>query len=312
MTSMPADGNDRDLRPYRPRRRPVQEFVDVRGLRYHVNRWAGEGGEPVVMLHGWMDCGATYQFLVDELPDSWRIMAPDWRGFGETARCEGGYYFPDYLADLDRLLDICFGDEPVTVIGHSMGGNVAGLYAGVRPERVRKLVSIEGFGMGRTAPDQAPERYANWLDSLRERPQVRPFGDFEALAEHLMRKNPRTSPDRAAYVARCWGRLDRDGQVRLRGDPAHKRPNPVLYRLDEAMACWERVAAPTLWVAGADSPVLSRVAADVDLDQRTGCFADLAYVTVNGAGHAVHFDQPAVLAGHVTRFVEGDRGGRDG
>ena len=308
MTSKPADHDADEVPPYRPRRAPRDDFANIGGLRYHVNRWDSADGVPVVMLHGWMDCGAAFQFLVDELPASWHVIAPDWRGFGETDRCAAGYYFPDYLADLDRLLDVYFGDRPVNLIGHSMGGNVAGLYAGARPERVRRLVSIEGFGMGRTSARQAPERYTDWLDSLREEPSARRFDDFQALARHLMRKNPDTPADRAAYVARCWGRAEVDGRVALRGDPAHKRPNPVLYRLDEAMACWERITAPTLWVAGARSPVLQRISVDVDFHERTARFARLEHATVEEAGHAVHFDQPRALAELVRRFIGEESG----
>ena len=103
-----------------------------------------------MLLHGWGDTGETCQFLVDHLAAERTCVAIDMRGFGRTQRPQDGYWFPDYLADLDALLDQLSPDAPVDLVGHSMGGNVAMLYAGVRPQRVRRLVSLEGFGMPRT------------------------------------------------------------------------------------------------------------------------------------------------------------------
>jgi pimeloyl-ACP methyl ester carboxylesterase len=100
------------------------------------------------MVHGWMDVGASYQFVVDALTTDRWVVAPDWRGFGLTP--SGGadsFWFPDYLADLDALLDLLSPDAPVDLVGHSMGGNVAMMYAGIRPERIRTLVNLEGFGL---------------------------------------------------------------------------------------------------------------------------------------------------------------------
>ena len=99
----------------------------------------------------------------------WHVIAPDWRGFGLTERSHADtYWFPDYLADLDAMLDHYAPGEAVNLLGHSMGGNVVGIYAGVRPERVRRLINLEGFGMPATAPEKAPRHYAKWLDELRQ------------------------------------------------------------------------------------------------------------------------------------------------
>ena len=106
------------------------------------------------LLHGWMDVSASFQFLVDALERDWYVIAPDWRGFGLSEWAAGGYWFLDYLGDLDVLLRLLAQDRSVNLVGHSMGGNVANLYAGVRPERVRKLALLEGFGLPRTTPDR--------------------------------------------------------------------------------------------------------------------------------------------------------------
>ena len=137
------------------------------------------------------------------------------------------------------------------LLGHSMGGNVAMSYAGVRPQRVRRLVNLEGFGMPDVAPAAAPERLAKWLDELKDPPMLRPYATLADVAERLRKNNPRLPADKAAWLAGHWARETPQG-YQLNADPAHKLANPMLYRKAEVLACWQRIAAPTLWVEGSD------------------------------------------------------------
>ena len=165
MNSGSADGGDAQPVALRA---PESQFVEIRGLRYHLRHWRGDPAQRMVLLHGWMDVSASFQFLVDALARDWDVVAPDWRGYGLTdwgrSDC---YWFPDYLADLDALLERIQPDAPANLAGHSLGGNVACLYAGVKPQRIAKLVNLEGFGMAPTRPEQAPRRYARWLTTPR-------------------------------------------------------------------------------------------------------------------------------------------------
>ena len=280
------------------------EFHTIRGLRYHVRRWPAPGAPRIVLLHGWMDVSASFQFLVDELQGNWDIHAPDWRGYGLTDWDKSDcYWFPDYLADLDFLLD-AIGD-PVHLVGHSLGGNVATMYAGVRPQRVAKLVNLEGFGLSRTAPEDAPRRYARWLQELHDRPGFRPYADFDELAKRLREGNPRLTEERADFLARHWGRQV-EGRVVLRGDPAHKIVNPVLYRYEEVRACWRQVRAPVLWVDAAETTALQRVGLDeAQYAERRAAFASLRHETVKDAGHMLHHDQPKAVARLIEAFLAG-------
>jgi len=281
-------------------------FCDVRGLRYHVRRWPGDAARRMVLLHGWMDVSASFQFLVDALAQDWDVYAPDWRGYGLTDWGKSDcYWFPDYIADLDLLLERIQPDTPVNVVGHSLGGNVAALYAGVRPARIRRLVNLEGFGMAATHPDQAPKRYALWLDELREPSGLRPYPDFGALADRLQKSNPRLARERAEFLARHWGRETPDGSVLLRGDPAHKIVNPVLYRYEEARACWAQVTAPVLWVDAAESATLKRIGLSAEqYAERRAALRSLRYVTVHNAGHMLHHDQPEEVARLIEEFLQ--------
>jgi pimeloyl-ACP methyl ester carboxylesterase len=280
-------------------------YYEVRGLRYHVRHWPGTTGRRVVLLHGWMDVSASFQFLVDALPMHWEVFAPDWRGYGLSDWGKSDcYWFPDYLADLDSLLERISPQAPVDLVGHSLGGNVACLYAGVRPARIRRLVNLEGFGMSVTRPEQAPGRYARWLDELGSRSGFRPYAGFGALAARLQQNNPRLTGARAEFLARHWGREMPDGQVQLRGDPAHKIVYPVLYRYEEARACWREVAAPVLWVDAAESKALERVGLDATQHaERRASFRNLRYVTLSAAGHMLHHDQPEQVARLLEDFL---------
>jgi len=280
------------------------EFVKVRGLRYHVRTWGDPAHRPLWLLHGWMDMSASFQFLVDELRVERFVLAPDWRGFGLSQWAAGAYWFADYLGDLDALLRAFTPEGPVDLVGHSMGGNVVNLYAGVRPARVRRLALLEGFGLPRTSPAAAPARYETWLDELVEAPSLKPYASLEEVAARLMRNNPRLSPEYAEFLAPHWSLQQDDGRYILAGDPAHKIVNPVLYRVEEAMACWRRIEAPVLWLWG-DGEWMRKwfKTGEEDLAERRAAFRDLREAILPDCGHMMHHDQPAALARVLEDFL---------
>jgi pimeloyl-ACP methyl ester carboxylesterase len=284
-------------------------FFDVRGLRYHVRRWGTPGAPRLVMLHGWMDVSASFQFVVDSLRGEWEVFAPDWRGFGLTAWSGvDSYWYPDYLADLDQLLDHICGEESAWLVGHSMGGNIACIYAGVRPQRIARLVNLEGLGMRDNDPRDAPGRYESWLQELRQEQRLRDYASFEELARRLMKNNPRLIEARALFLAQHWGEALPDGGVRLRFDPVHKRVNPVLYRGAEVAACLARISAPVLWVQGAQSELGARFRLHADeLEARKKSIARFQPATIEEAGHMLHHDQPESVAAAIEAFMARDK-----
>ena len=290
--------------PYVPRRAPEAADLTLRGLRHHVTRWSGTDPDPVLLLHGWMDTGDTFQFLVDAMSDRHTCIAPDWRGFGRSEWPVDGYWFPDYYGDLEALLDHCAPGRRVTLVGHSMGGNIATMYAGIRPERVRRVVCIEGFGLSRTRPEQAPARYREWLGQLREPPKFARFPSVEAFAHLLARRNPRLTPQRAAFIAAAWTERLPDGGVQVRSDPVHKRVNPVLYRREEAEACWREIEAPVLYVVAEQSEFLSRQGEDALPENMARHIRRLEPCWIPGASHMAHHDQPELLAREIEAFLE--------
>ncbi|HJV60554.1 MAG TPA: alpha/beta hydrolase [Albitalea sp.] len=299
---------------YAVRRASRSLFLDVRGLRTHVLQWGDAGlvtprRPPAVMVHGWMDVGASFQFVVDALPEDRLVFALDWRGFGlsesPAADC---YWFPDYLGDLEAVLDALAPAQAVDLLGHSMGGNVVMIYAGVRPERVRRLVNLEGFGLPESKPHHAPKRYAAWLDELKQPVTLRSYDSLQAVAERLRKTNPLLREERAAWLAAHWSRRREDGQWEILGDPAHKRTNPVLYQKAEVLECWKRITAPVMWVEGDQTDVSkwwgNRYPRE-DFEARLGVLARLERHVLSPAGHMLHHDQPEQLAALIEAFLDG-------
>lgn len=287
---------------YRPARAGRHETAMIRGLAHHVVRWGPDSDDPVLLLHGFADAAATFQFVADETNPKLPLLAVDWRGFGRSARSPGGYWFPDYYADLEQMVDAFCPRGRARIVGHSMGANVAMVYAGVRPARVAGLVNLEGFGLPRTRASQAPERIAEWLNGLRAPPAAGEYASLDELAERVAKRNPRLAPDRAAYIAACWSEPLADGRVRLLTDPAHRHVNPYLYRREEMEACWRRIEAPVLLVAGSESELALRLAPEGGVESFRPIVRKLAIEEVAGAGHMLHHEQPRAVARLIEAF----------
>ncbi len=273
----------------------------------HLTRWGpppSASVSPVILLHGWLDCGATFQFLVDALGRDRPLAALDWRGFGQSEWPQQGYWFPDYLGDLDAVLDQLSPAAPVQLVGHSMGGNIACSYAGVRPERVRCVVNLEGFGLPRTSPSQAPGRLRKWLAQLKAPAPPREYASFEELTGIIQFRYPRFSPPQAAFVAAAWGRLETNGRVRLAGDPRHHWVNPVLYKREDAEACWRELRAPLLMVVAEKSDFLAKLGPDGTTDAFRAIFPHIELARVPGAGHMLHIEKPELVAPLVESFLD--------
>lgn len=297
---------------YVPERVPQSRFVEARGVRHHVLSWEERTSEqpPLMMVHGYMDVAASFQFLVDAMQvlegPVRSIYALDLRGYGLTeSPSTDAYWYPDYLADLDAVTTALLGNKTFDLLGHSMGGNVSMLYAGVRPTRVRKLVNLEGFGLPDTQPEEAPQRLSRWLDELATPQRMPTFESYDAVADRLQRNNPRIAREKARFLAQHWAGGEA-GALRVRGDGAHKRVNPILYRASEAMACWARITAKVMCVEGKQTPVDGFWKGRYSLSEfhaRLSVVPDVRRVVIDDAGHMLHHDQPEALAAQIVPFL---------
>lgn len=278
------------------------EFVQLRGLRYHVRRWGSAQAPALFLLHGWLDVSATFHDLVGELLPDWQVLAPDWRGFGLSEWPQDGYWFADYLGDLEALLDHYAPGAAVKLIGHSLGAQIASLYAGLRPERVETLALLDGLFMPDQPAEQAPKKQRQWLDELRATPRDPHYASYEQLAERVRRLHTRLTPERALSVARGWGFERPDGRIGLRADPKHRRVFPTLYRAAESKAIWSEVTARTLFIDGGRSELRSAIS-PADRADRLACFGNRQVQVIEDGGHMLHFERPAETAALLRRFL---------
>ncbi len=278
------------------------EYLNARGLRHHIRRWGSDKGPTLYLLHGLLDVSASMQLMVDAFQQDWNIIAPDWRGCGLSEWPADGYWFPDYVADLDAIVTHYSADRPAFFAGHSLGGHVASLYAGIRPTRVSKLVVLDSLGIPDMPPDLAPKRYLRWLQELADPPQNKVYDSFEALAERIRHRHPKLSAERAAFVAHCWGREVQPGRVELLGDPKHRLRMPTLYRAAESIAIWKQVTAPVLCLDAGDSWLDKMLPAE-EKKQRRSAFRHLHSGVVPDASHMLHHDHPEETARQLEAFL---------
>ena len=303
------------IAPYQPLRAAQSRHLAVRGLQYHLSQWGTpQPGQPLLLLmHGFMDVGASFQFAVDALArvgdDQRCIVAPDWRGFGLTAAAAttDAYWFADYVGDLDAIIDALSPNAPVDLLGHSMGGNVVMTYAGVRPRRIRRLVNLEGFGLPDHPAAEATSRLATWLDELKAPQHLRAYRSVDEVAQRLCKNNPRLAADKAQWLAGHWAALDAQGRWAVLADAAHRRINPVPYRAAEAIATWSAITAPLLWVQGAKSRTDDHWDGRysfAEFQARLAHVPNVQQVHLADAGHMLHHDQPEALAAALRAFLD--------
>ncbi len=303
---------------YQVQRESHSLWVPLRGCRYHVRQWGTPkpGATPLVLAHGWMDVAASWQFMVDAFSEAFvqqrPIIAMDWRGYGLTeSPATDSYWFPDYLGDLDALLDQLYPDQAIDLVGHSMGGNVVMMYAGSRPERIRHLVNLEGFGMAATRPAQAPTRMAQWLDELKAQRvgdnTLKTYPDAAAVAARLIKTNRRLGQDKADWLVQHWAKPGTDGSWRILGDSAHKVINPYLFQVEEARAMYSRISAPVLVVEASDDSLSQWWKGQYTLaefHERLKSVPQLEMALVQDAGHMLHHDQPHALAALIENLLK--------
>jgi pimeloyl-ACP methyl ester carboxylesterase len=285
---------------------PRDRTIDVRGLKIHYLEWGEPDGEPLLLIHGFLDHARSWEPLVAELEKKsskprW-IVAPDCRGHGDSGWVgAGGYYhFPDYLWDLECLLE-SLDVEKISLIGHSMGGTISFLYAGTFPEKVRKLVLVEGIGPIAMRFVDTPPRMERWLaelKGLRQRKVVE-YATLEEAAKRLRRKNPRLKPKLALELASSGMKQIESGKWVWKFDPLHRTVAPQPFYAGQAVEFFRRIQCPVLIVNGAKSRQTPRP----DLEERLSAIADRSHAEIEDAGHMVHHDNPEGLAQAVTAFL---------
>lgn len=286
---------------------PRHKTVDSRGLAIHYLEWGEPAGEPIVLVHGFLDQAHSWKFFVAELIAQtlrplW-IIAPDCRGHGDSGWVgDGGYYhFPDYVFDLDCVIR-SVGTTRFHLVGHSMGGTISFLHAGAFPERLANLVLIEGAGpLGMEFAD-APLRMAGWIGELHDRGRnhFREYTSIEAGANQLQQTNPRLRKEFAVDLARAGMRQNDKGKWIWKFDPLHRTAAPQPFYTAQALEFFRRIECPVLIVDGHESRQNRRT----DKQQRYDAIRHHRMARIARAGHMVHQDNPEELAKTVANFLE--------
>lgn len=276
-------------------------------LEHHVLEWEPALGvaprhEPpavrtVVLVHGYMDAGGTWDLVAPALAaQGMRVLAPDMRGFGAGARAPKGsyYHFVDYVFDLADLVDVLSPGEPIGLVGHSMGGTIATLFAGTFPERVGRLVNIEGVGPPDNPVEVGPVRMRGWIEQVRAarvRGEGRPTFSREAALERMRANHPNVAADVLAHRLPHLAADAGDERVSWHFDPLHRTtaPMPFFSRLFIEFA--KKVTCPVLFVSGGPQGYHPP-----DEEERLAAFAQCTRAELSTAGHMVHWTQPDALA----------------
>jgi pimeloyl-ACP methyl ester carboxylesterase len=286
---------------------PLDKFIDSQGLPIHYLEWGEPTGEPLILLHGYLDLAHSWRPFVTSLQEKldrphW-IIAPDCRGHGDSGWIDpGGYYhFPDYVLDLDRLVRAL--DAPqLKLIGHSMGGTISFLYAGTFPKRVSRLVLIEGIGPPGMNFSDAPPRMEKWITEVRERGRrhFRAYTSVEAGASQLRQTNPRLSDARALELARAGMKQNDESKWVWKFDPLHRTAAPQPFYTAQSLEFFCRIECPVLIVEGKESRQTRRA----DKQERYDAIRHYRRVIIDHAGHMVHQDNPEELAEVIATFLK--------
>ena len=279
--------------------------VVANGIDLHVLDWepSTPNGSTVVLLHGFMDAASTWDATATLLRDAgYTVFAPDLRGFGASGRVPaGGYYhFPDYVADVAHWTEQAFVDRPFHLVGHSMGGTIATLFAASHPERIKKLALLEGLGPPETPDEMAPLRMKRWLADLvkhRARGPERPMTEDEAFAR-LRSNHPRVDPEILRRRVRAL--VTGEGASLVWAfDPLHRTTSPMPYRSATYRAFVKEIKGTVLFVSGGTLGYHPP-----DEEERLGAFASLERFELPEAGHMMHWTEPEKLAARLIQFFE--------
>jgi pimeloyl-ACP methyl ester carboxylesterase len=282
---------------------PTSHYFYSQRLKLHYVDWGNPDKPPLLLVHGGRDHCRSWDRVAADLRRSFHVIAPDLRGHGDSAWAIGSTYsMIDYVLDVAALLKT-LDLFPITIVAHSLGASVALQYSGIYPDRVARLVAIEGLGPppGFEKPTSAAARMLQWVREMQAlaRRHPKPYATLEEAAARMLEANPHLTHDLAWHLTVSGVIRHEDGTYSWKFDNFVRAVSPYLFNLDEAREIWSHITCPVLLVRGRES-----WAPDPEADGRAAAFRNARLVTVERAGHWVHHDQLAVFLQEVRRFLE--------
>jgi len=284
---------------------PTSRVYFSQRLRLHYVDWGNGAAPPLILLHGGQDHCRNWDWVAQRLRHEWHVIAPDLRGHGDSEwSATGSYTMAGYIYDLAQLIDQQ-RLAPVTIIAHSLGGNIALRYAGIYPEKVKALVSIEGLGpspkaLAERAGQTIVERMRKWIDlqhSLAGR-LPRRYASIEDAFRRMQAANKHLSPEQARHLTQHGVNQNEDGTFSWKFDNYVRVWPPYDMRVEEVQELWSRIVCPALLVYGKES-----WASNPQDDGRARHFKNARVVSFEKAGHWVHHDRLDAFIDTVRAFL---------
>jgi pimeloyl-ACP methyl ester carboxylesterase len=285
---------------------PTSHYYFSQRLKLHYVDWGNAHLPPLLLIHGGRDHARSWDWVAQELRDEFHLLAPDLRGHGDSQWAVGGSYsLADYTLDIAQLLD-ALQLFPITIIGHSLGGSVALQYAGTYPERVRKVVAIEGLGPPPwfVRESSAQVRMREWIGEMQAlaRRHPRRYASLDEALARMQEANPRLTKEQARHLTIHGSYRDEDGTYLWKFDNYVRATSPYLSSFREARELWSEITCPVLLIRGVES-----WASDPAQDGRAQAFRNARVVNIPNAGHWVHHDQLDEFLRVVREFLLTDR-----
>jgi pimeloyl-ACP methyl ester carboxylesterase len=284
---------------------PASSFYVSQRLKLHFADWGNEDGPPLLLVHGGKDHARSWDWVARVLRKDYHVIAPDLRGHGDSAWAIGGQYtLPEYALDLAQLIDT-LGLAPVRIVAHSMGAAVSLLYAGVFPEKVSRLVAVEGMGipqqvLARIEGREIWENIEDWIDQVRDcsRRQPRRYASIDEAAARMQSENGFLSPEQAHHLTVHGVARNEDGTFSWKFDNSSRPFFPQRLPSDAVESLWQRIECPTLLIHGTES-----WHGDPSLDGRAQFIRKSQVLAIEEAGHWVHHDQLEIFLAAVADFL---------
>jgi pimeloyl-ACP methyl ester carboxylesterase len=284
---------------------PTSRVFFSQRLRLHYADWGNPEAPPLILLHGGRDHCRNWDWVAADLRRDYHVICPDLRGHGDSAWSASGHYaMANYIYDLAQLIHQQ-GLAPVTIVAHSLGGNIALRYTGIYPENVRRLVAIEGLGPGRrqgAISDQLSiqERMRAWIGQARALSgrQHRRYPTLDAACARMQEANKHLTADQARHLTQHGVNQNEDGTYSWKFDHYVRLWPPYDMTREAITELWGSITCPTLLVWGRES-----WATNPETDGRMAHFRDARVLAVDRAGHWVHHDQLDLFLREVRSFL---------
>ena len=272
---------------------PTSRIFFSQRLRLHYADWGNPDAPPLLLVHGGRDHCRNWDWIAQRLRKDWHVIAPDLRGHGDS-QCSttGNYAMDGYIYDLAQLIDQQ-KLAPVSIVAHSLGGNISLRYTGLFPDKVKQLVAIEGLGlspklMAERAAKPFDERLRKWIDDQRGLAARLPrrYATLEDAFRRMREENKHLSEDQARHLTLHGVNQNEDGTYSWKFDNYVRAFPPVDIPQVEVEKLWARIACPTLLVYGKES-----WASNPADDGRLQHFKTARVELFDRAGHWVHHDR---------------------